>query len=57
MRFIHLKADAVSLRQIDTMMQPNSKPTPTRRRWFRVALAVVVVVGGAGAALYWWQHT
>jgi HlyD family secretion protein len=37
--------------------QPNSKPTPIRRRGLRVALAVVVVVGGAGAALYWWQHT
>lgn len=27
-----------------------------RRRWIRIALALVVVVGGAGAAFYWWQH-
>ncbi len=36
---------------------PASKGKPVRRRWLRVAPALVVVVAGAGAALYWWQHT
>jgi HlyD family secretion protein len=36
---------------------PTTKSIPTRRRWFRVALAVVVVFGGSGAAFYWWQHS
>ena len=32
------------------------KPTPSRRWWLRLALALVVMTGGVGASYYWWQR-
>ena len=32
------------------------KPTPSRRWWLRLALALVVMTGGAGSSYYWWHR-
>lgn len=35
---------------------PSTIQLPSRRRWLRVALALVVFAVGAGASYYWWQQ-
>ncbi len=47
---------SVSTRTDLSVLPPASQTMSARRRWIRIALALVVVVGGAGAAFYWWQH-
>ena len=35
----------------------HSKEQSVRRRWIRLALALLIIAGGAGVSFYWWHHT
>jgi len=52
------KRDLASAQQrnILPVAVPLVAPKSTRRRWVRIALALIVVIGGAGGGLYYWQH-
>ena len=36
---------------------PKSTGMPVRKRWLRVALALVIAAVGAGVGFYWWEHS